>query len=301
MQAQGTASCPPGAQLDCGVPSSLPPPPETRARAPGHRCSPEARAGDSERLAKESGGEVRLDLSSVCAGRRLWAPLQGLPPAGGTYLDPLLRLRKSRLGGRLRLQRLKSFQTQSGTSHLRSPACTRALGRRDEDGRRRRSRRRSALPAPSRPPARSPLLRPPRPRPAQVPEERGAQPEDAAAAVPCAAGSPPRPESPAGASAEAPGAPSLPTFAGRSAPPRGEGVSYRLKITASEHWVSPSLPATRPGEGLGQPPRTSPRRARCGQPRGSGGTWETRAHRGVHVPGVAGGATAGREHARAVA
>lgn len=101
----------------------------------------------------------------MCAGRRLWAPLQGLPPAGGTYLDPLLRLRKSRLGGRLRLQRLKSFQTQSGTSHLRSPACTRALGRRDEDGRHRRRRRRSALPAPSRPPSLPSLVRPaPAPR-----------------------------------------------------------------------------------------------------------------------------------------
>lgn len=116
---------------------------------------------------KKVGGRAgaRLDLSSVCAGRWLRAPLQGLPPAGGTYLDPLLRLRKSRLGGRLRLQRLKSFQTQSGTSHLRSPACTRALGRRDEDGRRRRRRRRrSALPAPSSPPA---PPSPPRPAPAR--------------------------------------------------------------------------------------------------------------------------------------
>lgn len=121
-------------------------------------------------------------------------------------------------------------------------------------------------PLPARLLARSPLPCPPRPRPAQVPEESGALPEDAAAAVPCAARAPPRPESPAGASAEAPGAPSLPTFSGGSPPPlRGEGVSYRLKITTREHWVSPSLPATGPGEGLGQPPRTSPRRACCGR------------------------------------
>lgn len=100
---------------------------------------------------------------------------------------------------------------------------------------------------------------------------------------------------------EAPGAPSLPTFSGRSAPPWGEGVSYRVKITASEHWVSPSLPATRPGA-LGQPPRTSlrgaplrtgqrvgrrlgdarpPRRTRPGGSRRASGGSEGRAGRGA--------------------
>lgn len=109
----------------------------------------------------------------MCAGRWLRAPLQGRPPAAGTYLDPLLRLGEGGLGGRFGLQGLKSFQTESGTSHLRSPASTRALGRRDEDSRRRRRRRRSALPAPSRPRA-LPSPRAP-PAPAQVPEESRAR------------------------------------------------------------------------------------------------------------------------------
>lgn len=170
---------------------------------------------------KVGGGEAR-PVVRVCAGQGLRAPLQGRPPAAGTYLDPLLRLGEGGLGGRLGLQGLKSFQTESGTSHLRSPASTRALGRRDEDGRRRRCRRRSALPAPSRPPVlrlsspagpssarrRSPrrAALPPRTPPQLLPEPPGSA----------------APRVPAGASAEAPGAPSTPTSA---PPPAPGGVS----------------------------------------------------------------------------
>lgn len=171
---------------------------------------------------KVGGGEAR-PVVRVCAGQGLRAPLQGRPPAAGTYLDPLLRLGEGGLGGRLGLQGLKSFQTESGTSHLRSPASTRALGRRDEDGRRRRRcRRRSALPAPSRPPVlrlsspagpssarrRSPrrAALPPRTPPQLFPEPPGSA----------------APRVPAGASAEAPGAPSTPTSA---PPPAPGGVS----------------------------------------------------------------------------
>lgn len=171
---------------------------------------------------KVGGGEAR-PVVRVCAGQGLRAPLQGRPPAAGTYLDPLLRLGEGGLGGRLGLQGLKSFQTESGTSHLRSPASTRALGRRDEDGRRRRRcRRRSALTAPSRPPVlrlsspagpssarrRSPrrAALPPRTPPQLFPEPPGSA----------------APRVPAGASAEAPGAPSTPTSA---PPPAPGGVS----------------------------------------------------------------------------
>lgn len=96
----------------------------------------------------------------MCAGGWLSEPL----PAAGTYLDPLLRLGEGGLGGRFGLQGLKSFQTESRTSHLRSPVSTCVLGRRDEDGRRRCRRRRSALPAPSRAPSSSPLPSLPLPR-----------------------------------------------------------------------------------------------------------------------------------------
>lgn len=138
-----------------------------------------------QKKAGGGGGETR-PVVLVCVGRRLRAAPARPParPPRGTYLDPLLRLGEGRLGGRLGLQGLESFQTENGTSHLRSPASTRAPGRRDEDGRRRR-RRRSALPAPSRPPALLPG--PPRPRAAQVPEERRAAADHAAAAVPRAA------------------------------------------------------------------------------------------------------------------
>lgn len=78
------------------------------------------------------------------------------PPAGGgTYLDPLLCLGEGRLRRWFGLQGLKDFQTESGASHLRSPASTEALGRRDEHS----VLRRSALSAPSRPP-RSPAVFP---------------------------------------------------------------------------------------------------------------------------------------------
>ena len=170
---------------------------------------------------KVGGGEAR-PVVRVCAGQGLRAPLQGRPPAAGTYLDPLLRLGEGGLGGRLGLQGLKSFQTESGTSHLRSPASTRALGRRDEDGRRRRCRRRSALPAPSPPP-----VLPPPPPPGPPPPPRRAPPPPALRPPP-----PPQlfpeppgsaaPRVPAGASAEAPGAPSTPTSA---PPPAPGGVS----------------------------------------------------------------------------
>lgn len=163
--------------------------PHPRAKASGGRSPLQALPADPEQTAKESGdggGETR-PVVLVCAGRRLRAAPARPParPPRGTYLDPLLRLGEGRLGGRLGLQGLESFQTENGTSHLRSPASTRAPGRRDEDGRRRRRRRRSALPAPSRPPALLPG--PPRPRAAQVPEERRAAADHAAAAVPRAA------------------------------------------------------------------------------------------------------------------
>ena len=62
--------------------------------------------------------------------------------------------------------------------------------------------------------------------------------------------------------------------------------------------MSPSLPTTRLGEGLGQPPRTSPRRAGCGGSSGSGRTWETRGEPGARVPGEPGlpQASSGRPH-----
>ena len=137
---------------------------DSSAKAPGDAAPLRPWRATQSGWQKKAQGEARLDLSSTgwkIGGRWPREPLPGRPPAAGTYLDPLLRLGEGGLGGRLWLQGLKSFQTESGTSHLRSPASTRALGRQDENGRR---RRRSVLPAPSRPPAfplpRTPLLRP---------------------------------------------------------------------------------------------------------------------------------------------
>lgn len=156
-------------------------------------------------------------------------------------------------------------------------------------------------PLPARPLARS--LSPPLPAPPPPgagPGESGALPEDAAAAVPCAARAPPRPESPAGASAEASGAPSLPTFSGGSPPPPGGGCQLPTKNN-HEGTLGVSLPA-RNGAWRGTRPAAphvpAPGPLRTG---GSGGTWETRAHRDADVPGRAGAAAAGQEDARAVA
>lgn len=228
MEAQGTASRPRHAQLDRSVLPARPPSPETPAGVAARSRPCWLTRSSREKKAGGGGvGEARPDLSSRCVRIGGFAlPRPGRPPARPprvTYLDPLLRLGEGGLGGRLGLQGLESFQTENGTSHLRSPASTREPGRRDEDGRRRR-RRRSALPAPSRPPARSPP-RPPRPRAAQVPEERRAAADHAAAAVPraarpgravCPRGSerpgagsslsaPPRPTSSAGAAPAPPG------------------------------------------------------------------------------------------------
>lgn len=79
-------------------------------------------------------------------------------PDASTYLDPLLRLGEGGFGGRLGLQGLERFQTESGTSHLQSPACTGAPGSLEEHGHRCSSSRSALLPAPSRPAG------PPRPR-----------------------------------------------------------------------------------------------------------------------------------------
>lgn len=102
------------------------------------------------------------------------------------------------------------------------------------------------------PPARSPSPACPSPAGAGPGGEPGLLLEDAAAAVPSTARARPRCESRAGASAEAPGAPSPPHLLWPLRPHRdgggavGESVSYQLKITKSERWVSPSLPTTGP-------------------------------------------------------
>lgn len=112
--------------------------------------------------------------------------------------------------------------------------------------------------------------------------------EDAAAAVPSASQARPRLESPAGASVEAPGAPSalhlLWPLRLRQGP-EGWGVSYRLKITKRDGWVTASRPTTGQGEGLGQPPLTSQRWAACGGAGRTGSTWEMRTEPGAQVPG----------------
>lgn len=115
--------------------------------------------GDLGKLAMKVGG-------SWTRGVARGAPVRP-PIAIGAYLDPLLCLGEGRLRRWFRLQGLKSFQTESGASHLRSPASTGALGRRDEHSR----LRRSALSAPSRPP-RSPAAFPA--PTVQVPEDSGA-------------------------------------------------------------------------------------------------------------------------------
>lgn len=88
-------------------------------------------------------------------GAAAWGAPARPPAGGGTYLDPLLCLGEGRLRRWFGLQGLKDFQTESGASHLRSPASTGALGHRDEHS----LLRRSALSAPSRPP-RSPAAFP---------------------------------------------------------------------------------------------------------------------------------------------
>lgn len=277
----GAASCPPRAQLDRSVPHSSSPSPETPVpKRQGNRSSPEAPAGDPKQLAKESargggaGGGQAGPAVPASGGPWLPEPLRGHPPAAGTYLDPLLRLGESRLGGRLGLQGLKSFQTESGTSHLRSPASARAPGRRDEVGSL-RSRRRSALPAPSR--RRAPrALSPPLPAPPRRRSPRGAasRPEDTAAAAPCAARlgraasrerarrrleAPPLPTSPA-----APPPPGVLGGRGCQLPPKNN----------REGAPGVSLPA-HSGTGRG----TGPRGARGW----TGRTWETR-ERGARLP-----------------
>lgn len=121
--------------------------------------------GDLRKLATKRGwgaGPASAARRAVARGATARPPV-----AVGTYLDPLLCLGEGRLRRWFRLQGLKSFQTESGASHLRSPASTEALGRRDEHSR----LRRSALSAPSRPP-RSPAAFPA--PTVQVPEDSGA-------------------------------------------------------------------------------------------------------------------------------
>lgn len=246
-----TPQCPPCAPtLARGAGANVPGESQL-ARGPG------GRPGGAGR--RKRGGEARLDLSSVgggAGGGSRWfpEPRPGRPPAAaaeGTYLDPLLRLGEGGLGGRLGLQGLKSFQTERGTSHLRSPVSTRAPGRRDEVGSRCR-RRRSALPAPSRrrcslSPPRPPLPSPPLPC-GRWSVRRAALAAEDLAAVPAPA------QVQAGASGAA-GVPSAPHLLWPLRPRRGcrgaGAVSYLLKITDWERWVSPSLPTMRPGEGLG--------------------------------------------------
>lgn len=145
-------------------------------------------------------------------------------------LDPLLRLGEGGLGGRLGLQGLQSFQTERRTSHLRSPASTRALGRQEEHGR--RGRRRSALPAPSR-----------RRCPRRLSAPR-AQSRSRAART--AGGSTPRPRSPA---PPGPAAPRVPGGSERG----GAGSSLSFP---------PSRPLPPPGGGARLPTKNNPEPAR---------------------------------------
>lgn len=112
--------------------------------------------------------ETKLNLSAhrghppAARARPAWLAR----PDASTYLDPLLRLGEGGFGGWLGLQGLERFQTESGTSHLQSPACTGAPGSLEEHGRRCSSSRSALLPAPSRPagpprrPAPSPRVSP---------------------------------------------------------------------------------------------------------------------------------------------
>lgn len=130
MEAQGIPSCP-HAQLDCSVPFHAHPGQGFQCQSARVSRLAEAQGVTWSSRQKKAGGLGEGEAGPAvraCAGPWLRAPVQGRPPATRTYLDPLLRLGEGGLGGRLGLQGLKSFQTESGTSHLRSPASARAPG-----------------------------------------------------------------------------------------------------------------------------------------------------------------------------